>query len=183
MGRKRTRTGKYLYLSIAVMIFISLPGCAFLKGMEAKRKATEYLVTAQKLLDQGDYEGSLEENLKVLSLSENNPPGDEALFNIGLIYAHYGNPKRDHKKSLDLFRRLVKLFPQSPLVGQAKIWIGILQENERLNREIEESNQVMRKSRQENERLNRQIEELNEAIKKAKQVDIEIDKKKKELSK
>ncbi len=183
MGRKRTRTGKYLYLSIAVMIFISLPGCAILKGMEAKRKATEYLITAQKLLDQGDYEGSLKENLKVLSLFENNPPGDEALFNVGLIYAHYGNPKRDYKKSLDLFRRLVKLFSQSPLVGQAKIWIGILQENERLNREIEESNQMMKKSRQENEKLNRQIEELNETIKKSKQVDTEIDEKKKELSK
>jgi tetratricopeptide (TPR) repeat protein len=154
-----------------------------MKGLEAKRKATEYLITAQKLVDQGDYEGSLRENLKVLSLFENNPPGDEALFNIGLIHADYRNPKRDYKKSLDLFRRLVKLFSQSPLVGQAKIWIGVLQENGRLDREIEESNQVMKKSRQENERLSRQIEELNEAIEKAKQVDIEIDKIKKELSK
>jgi hypothetical protein len=48
------------------------------------------------------------------------------------------------------------------LAGQAKLWIGILQENERLNREIEE---------------------LNKTIKKSKQVDIEIEEKKKELSK
>ena len=96
------------------------------------------------------------------ALYDNIPPGDEALFNIGLIYAHYGYPKRDYKKSLDLFKRLVKMFPQSPLAGQAKLWIGILQENERLNREIEE---------------------LNKTIKKSKQVDIEIEEKKKELSK
>jgi outer membrane protein assembly factor BamD (BamD/ComL family) len=144
------------------MIFISLAGCATLKEMEAKRETPEYFITAQKLLDQGDYEGALRENEKVLSLYDNIPPGDEALFNLGLIYAHYGYPKRDYKKSLDLFKRLVKMFPQSPLAGQAKLWIGILQENERLNREIEE---------------------LKKTIKKSKQVDIEIEEKKKELSK
>jgi tetratricopeptide (TPR) repeat protein len=144
------------------MIFVSLAGCAILKEMEAKREAREYLTMAQKLLDQGDYEGSLKEEEKVLTLYGKVPPGDEALFNMGLIYAHSGYPKRDYKKSLDLFRRLVKVFPQSPLVGQAKIWIGLLQENERLNREIEE---------------------LNKTIKKSKQVDIELDEKKREISK
>ncbi len=144
------------------MIFASLAGCATLKEMEAKRETRGRLTTAQKLLDQGDYEGSLKENQKVLSLYGNVLPGDEALFNKGLIYAHHGYPKRDYKKSLELFKRLVKVFPQSPLVGQAKTWIGILQENDRLNKEIEE---------------------LNKTIKKSKQVDIELDEKKKELSK
>jgi len=162
LGRKRNRTREYLCLFIACVIFMSLAACATLKEMEAKRETREYLIKAQKLLDQGDYEGSLKENQKVLSLYGNVPPGDEALFNMGLVYAHYEYPKRDYKKSLDLFKRLVKVFPQSPLVGQAKIWIGLLQENERLNIEIEE---------------------LKKTIKKSKQVDIEIDEKKKELSK
>lgn len=162
MGRKRNRTWKYLYFCVACMILISLASCAMLKEMEAKRETREYFITAQKLLDQGDYEGSLKENQKVLSLYDNVPPGDEALFNTGLIYAHYGYPKRDYQKSLDHFKRLVKVFPQSPFAGQAKIWIGLLQENERLKREIEE---------------------LNKTIKKSKEVDIEIDEKKKELSK
>ena len=162
MGRKRNRAWKYLYLCIACMTLISLAGCTALKEMEAKRETREYLITAQKLLDQEDYEGSLKENQKVLSLYGHVPPGDEALFNTGLIYVHYGYAKRDYKKSLDIFKRLVKVFPQSPLAGQAKIWIGILQENERLNREIEE---------------------VNKTLKKSKQVDIELDEKKKELSK
>ncbi len=183
MGRKRTGAREYLYLSITGMIFISFGGCATIKEMEAKREAREYLITAQKLLDQGDYEGSLKENQKVLSLCDSIPPGDEALFNMGLIYAHYGYSERDYKKSLDLFRRLVKVFPRSPLAGQAKIWIEILQENERLNRETEESNKVIKKSQQENDRLKKEIGELNKAIRKSKQVDIEIDEKKKELSK
>ncbi len=183
MGRERNRTGKYVYLSIAGMIFISLMSCALLKEIKAKREASESLVTAQKLLDQGDCAGSLKENQKVLSLYDTVPPGDEALFNMGLIYAHYGYSERDYKKSLDLFRRLVKVFPRSPLAGQAKIWIEILQENERLNRETEESNKVIKKSQQENDRLKKEIGELNKAIRKSKQVDIEIDEKKKELSK
>ena len=162
MGRERTRIRKYLYLSIACMIFISLAGCAALKEMKAKREVREYLITAQKLLAQGDYEGALKENQKVLLLNDSIPPGDEALFNAGLIYAHDGYPKRNYQKSLDHFKRLMKVFPQSPLTQQAKIWIGVLQENQRLNREIEE---------------------LNETIKKSKRVDIEVDEKKKEFSK
>jgi len=162
LGRKQNGARKHLYLCIACMIFTSLAGCAALKEMEAKREAREYLITAQKLFNQGDYEGSLKENQKVLLLYYNVPPADEALFNAGLIYAHYGYPKRDYQKSIDYFKRLVKVFPQSSLFGQAKTWVEILQENEKLTREIEE---------------------LNKAIKKSKQVDIEIDEKKKELSK
>lgn len=144
------------------MILISFAGCATLKEMEAKRETRKCLITAQKLLNQGDYEGALKENQKVLSLYDNVPPGDEALFNAGLINANAGYPKRDYQKSVDYFKRLVKIFPDSPFAGQAKTWIGILQENERLKREIEE---------------------LNKTINKSKQVDIEIDEKKKELSK
>ena len=162
MGRKRNRPRKYLYFCLACMILLCLTGCATLKEMEAKRETRKYFITAQKLLDRGDYEGSLKENQKVLTLYSNVPPGDEALFNVGLIYACNAYPKRDYQKSLDHFKKLVRVFPQSPFAGQAKIWIGILQENERLRREIEE---------------------LNKTINKSKQVDIEIDEKKKELSK
>lgn len=183
MGRERNRTWKHLYLSIACVIFIALAACAARKGMEAKREKPDHLITAQRLLELGDYEGSLKENQKVLSLYDNVPPGDEALFNTALIYAHYGYPKRDYQKSLDYFKRLVKLFPQRSLAGQAKIWIVILQENEKLYRQTEESDRSIKKSQQENERLKREIEELNKTLKKSKQVDIEIDEKKKEISK
>jgi len=162
LGRKRNRTREHLYFFIACVTFMSLAGCATLKEMEVKREARKSLVMAQKLLDQGDYEGSLRENQKVLSLYESTPPGDEALFNAGLIYAHDGYPKRNYQKSLDHFKRLVKVFPESPFTQQVKIWIRVLQENQRLNREIEE---------------------LNETIKKSKRVDIEVDEKKKEFSK
>lgn len=200
MGRERSRTGKHLYLFIAGMIFMSVSGCAMLKEMVAKDQARTYLVTAQKLLAQGDYEESLKINQRVLSLSGNVPPADEALFNMGLIHAHYGYAGRDYQKSLAHFKKLVQVFPQSPFAEHAKIWICILQDNERLGTEIEAANESIRKSRQEIERLRKDIEELTKAmqeheklkkeveeltktIEKSKQVDIEIDEKKKEILK
>jgi hypothetical protein len=50
---------------------------------------------------------------------------------------------------------MMQYYPKSPLVEQAKIWVEMLQENERLNQIIEKS----------------------------KQVDIEIEQKKREISK
>lgn len=66
---------------------------------------------------------------------------------VHLFSKDRANSKRDYKKFLDFFKRPAEVFPQSPLVGRAKIWIGI-------------------------KRLNREIKELDEAIKKSKRVDV-----------
>ncbi len=160
MGRKRSWKGKCFYFCAAGLIAVSLAGCAGLKQIKENLSARQHVSAARTLFDQGDYEGSLKENQKAISLCDNSPPEDEALFYSGLIYAHYGNPRRDYLRSLDLFRKLVRNFPQSPYAGKAKIFIGILQDNERSKREIEA---------------------LNKTIKRSKQVDIEIDEKKKGL--
>jgi len=176
MGRERTRAREYIYLCIAGLIFLALLGCGVLnekqkvevKKDESQRKEealkilSEHLLRARKLLEQRDYDGSLKENQKVLSLSGKNPPGDEALFNIGLIYAHFGNPRRDYGKALLSFNKLMKDFPQSPFVEQARIWVGMLQENQKLNQTIQKLNQVLEES---------------------KQVDIEIEERKREKAK
>jgi tetratricopeptide (TPR) repeat protein len=125
-------------------------------------KAREPFLLSDKLLAEGNYEGALTENQRILSLSGQNPPADEALFNIGLIHAHPGYPKRDTTKSLALFKRLIKDHPQSPWVEQAKTWVVVLQENEKLSHSIEN---------------------LNRVIEKSKQVDIEIEEKKREKAK
>lgn len=178
MGRKRAWTGKYLYLCFASLIFLVSIGCVALKEkhqvkVEPKREEvlkeeerlktlSAHLLRAKKLLARQDYDGSLRETQKALSLSGKNPPGDEALFDMGLIYAHPENPKKDYVKSLILFKRLMRDYPKSALFEQAKVWVGILYENEKLNQTIEK---------------------LNEMIEKTKQVDIEIEEKKREKGK
>ena len=159
MGRKQTRAGKHIYFCFASLIFLSILGCGTIQDGRKRVDARAYLDHGHKLLSEKNYEGALSEYQETLSLSTRKPPEDEALFSMGLIYAHPGNPKKDFRKSIIFFKKLLEDYPQSPWVGQAKIWIEMLQENERLTRSIEELNQV---------------------IKKSKQVDIEIEKKRRE---
>lgn len=144
MGGKRALAGKYIYLFIACLTLFTLLSCNALKEAkkgevkqeEMRLKAiSEHMILAKELIEQGNFEASVKENQNVLSLSPDGPPADEALFNMGLIYAHSGNPKKDYKKSIFFFQKLLKEYPKSPFVLQAKILIGLLQT-------IEESKQV-----------------------------------------
>ncbi len=176
MGRKRTRTREFIYLCVASLMLLTCFSCAFLdekqkiglkreegKGREEVSKIlSEHLVRARKLFEQRDYDGSIKENQKILSLAGQAPPADEALFNLGLIYTHPGNPRKDYGKSVGFFRKLAKDYPQSPLAVQARIWAGVLLENEKMSQTIQKLNQVIEES---------------------KQVDIEIEEKKREKGK
>jgi len=176
MGRKRTRARKFIYFCIINLIFSAFFGCAVLyekqkvtvNNEESQRKEktlkilSERLLRARELLEKQDYDGSLKEYQEILSLAGQNPPGDEALFNMGLIYAHSGNPKKEYGRSIGFFKKLTKDYPYSPLAVQAKIWTGILQENEKLSQTIQRLNQVIEES---------------------KKVDIEIEEKKREKAK
>jgi TolA-binding protein len=135
MGRKQDRTGKYIYLCVASLAVLFVLGCVTLIDKE------DHLVRSERLIARGDFDGALVENQKLLSSYPNRPPGDEALFNMGLIYAHYGNPDKDYKKSIHLFNKLLERYPRSPLIEQVKIWIGVLQvieKSKQVDIEIEE---------------------------------------------
>ncbi|MDH4267840.1 MAG: tetratricopeptide repeat protein [Deltaproteobacteria bacterium] len=157
MGRERNRAGQFIFLCIAGLIFFLLSGCTTLKKIfiptrevpaEKVEKQPERpqpppqpefegLGRAAQLFKQGDYDGSLKENQMVLSLTGKNLPGDRALFNMGLIYAHWENPKKDYENSLPFFNKIISDYPQSPLVEEAKLWVRVLQENEKLREVIE----------------------------------------------
>ncbi len=175
---------------------------------EPAKPASGDILRARKLFDLGDYAGSLEETQKILSRSSNNGPRDHALFTMGLIYTHAENPQRDLEKALYSFRTVLKEYPQSPLAGEAKVLVGVLQENEKLTQVIqkfkqenEELSQVVQKFKQENEKLTKVIqkfkqeneelsqvvqkfkqenEKLTQVIQKFKQVDVDVEEKKRE---
>jgi tetratricopeptide (TPR) repeat protein len=133
MGRKQIGRRKYIFYSIACLISLSLFRCAAIDELRTREEAKGDLRQGHRLLALGNYEGALDKYQKVLALSSRKPPEDEALFYIGLIYASSRYPKRDTKKSMDFFTDVLNDWPQSPLVEQAKIWLGILHENERIN--------------------------------------------------
>jgi tetratricopeptide (TPR) repeat protein len=133
---------------------LPLLSCATSERVRERNEAHEFLCPRQQLLAPGDYERSLLENQYVLSLPEGRSCRDEALFNMGLIYAHSGNPEKDLRKSMSYFEKLVQDYPESPFAEQARVWVATLQEIDELHGVIEKSTQTIEQSKQDMEKLN-----------------------------
>lgn len=141
MGRKLYWTRQYFYLYLASLIFFVLFGCATPEetGKDdivlytcPKPETTvnddivdKNILQSRELLSKGDYKGALIKIQDILSFPRHINK-DEALFQAGLIFAHYMNPDKDFKKSRDYFTKLIIEHPKSRLVEQAKIWVGML---------------------------------------------------------
>ena len=137
MGRKRTWKRQHLYRSVAcLMLFISsacVP-CRQLPPPEASPAAPlpavcverPHLESVYDYIGRSDFDGAMKEYQDILSRSPKAPPGDEALFNLGLLAAHYANPRRDYKRSLGYFMRIESDFPNSHFAEEAKIWVSVL---------------------------------------------------------
>lgn len=133
MGRKRTRKGKYFYFCIvSILTGLLIISCSSLKSRQ-------YILKSESLLLRGEFEAALEENQKILSIYSDKPPADKALYNMGLIYAHYANPQKDYKKASEFFWELIKNFPKSSKAEEAKIWIGVLNKIEGDDLKIQEA--------------------------------------------
>ena len=134
----------------------------------------------QRLLAEGDYEGALRENEKIIFLSPPAPHRDLALFSIGMIYAHPGNSKKDYGKAVAFCQMLIKDHPKSPLVEEAKVLTGMLQENDKLNRTVGRLSVMVERLNLMVEESKKTIERLNQVIEESKKVDIQIEEKKRE---
>ena len=113
-----------------------------------------------------------------MSLSLFGPPGDYALFRMGLLWAHPDNLQKDYKRSLICFERLIKEFPQSELRMRAKIWRHAIVEIVHGNKEIKLLKGALNdfKKRLKKEELT--IDTMKEQLKKLKEIDIVTEEKK-----
>lgn len=138
MGRKYYGTGQRIYICFACIIFLLISGCATVEGLKNRHLASKHRTRSLMLLTVGDYEGALYENLKIQAIVDGGYPGDEAVFNIALIYAHHNNPKKDFSQSLEYFHELIENYPHSPLLEQARIWISVLEDIEKSDMKLKE---------------------------------------------
>jgi hypothetical protein len=207
MGGKQSGRGKQIYLCVALLIFLSPSVCALNRMMSTTmvdvtgEEALAHLTQGRKFLARGDYGNALKENENVLSLAGRNTPVDEALFYVGLIHALPVNPARNYGKSVVAFKRLIKEYPGSSLIEQAKAMVDLLQENDNLNRRVDRLNNFIDELKkvdidvdqkkaehvktievlmQENDKLNSTVDRLNNIIDELKKVDIGVDQKKRE---
>jgi tetratricopeptide (TPR) repeat protein len=203
MGRKSGRAGKHLCVCLALLI-VFVSGCSLLRDWREQRQIRDSMLQGHSLFVYGDYDGASAKYREALALAGDHAPADAAVYNIGLIYAHPSNPKRDHRKAIESFSKVISDYAQSPWAEQARIWVGLLQqveiskqEAELIREAMEESKQAIERSRedaekfrlaaekskQEVDRTRQEMEKSRQALEKANQIDIEIEQKKRERGK
>lgn len=209
MGTKRTGKRKYLFLYLACLGLLPfiIFGCLHLN------KKTQDRQLLQEGMDQmisRQYEASMKSNLTVLNQFPDSLT-DQALFQMGLLFAHPDNPNRNYKKSLDYFNKILNGFPESPLRPQAQLWILFVKDvtekeqhlaalngrNSLLEKTVEQKKSeisILQKKIAESKQDDRvlslkkrveeqqvEIDQLLEQIEKLKRVDLRIEEKKQKI--
>ena len=146
MGKKRTWKRKHLLLHLTGCIIISLGfnSCAdypkiFQGGSYSwdyqNAQVSEQIHAVRQLVAAGDFEASLAKSEELLRRYRKSY-GDQALFQIGLIYAHPKNPHGDLQKALGNFQTLQNEFPASALSPEAGIWVSVLEKISKQNEKL-----------------------------------------------
>jgi len=176
MGRERTRKGKYVlfYPACCIALLLGIWGCTH---FAEKRKGEGRLARAGTLLAKGEYGASLRETKEVLRLYPRTL-GDEALFQMGLIYACPKNPGQDYQKSLKRFRSVIKEFPQSKVKNQAEVWVSLIREIMDRDREIGELKQKNSHLGKALKKEKENVEKLKDQLLRLKEIDLGIEEKK-----
>lgn len=179
MGRERTgkRSHLFLYLAGLIVLLFVMSGCVgFIKQWHGKQQ----LDRAKSLLSGRDYQSSLRENEEVLRLFPQ-VLGDQALFQMGLIYAHPDNPARNYQKSVQCLQMIIEDFPSSSLRCQAEILVLFLRAIAKKDDKLQE---LTKKKRLLDDKLNKkkqEIENLRNQINKFKEIDLGIEEKKRNV--
>src|SRR5262249_28620569 len=117
MGRERSGARQLVYFCLAqVILLLTLAGCSLFRVGPEDEPARQALTRAKRLLSQENYDGAARENQRAMTLANNKPPADEALFYLGVINANTANPKRDNCLATAYFNRVIREYPQSPWV-------------------------------------------------------------------
>jgi tetratricopeptide (TPR) repeat protein len=167
-------------------VLLSLSGCATLRERVGglREKNPDEFARHKALLVEGNYEAAFKENEKLLAEGKGAP--DVALFNMGLISASL-NPRKDYPRALTSFKTLVNQYPDSMFAEQAKVWIHVLQERQKLAEEkqklVEEKQKLAedkRASTREREALSQEREKLKYTVEKSRQLDMKIEKRRRQ---
>lgn len=127
MGEKRTRTWERFYVFLVFLITI-VCGCATITDFENHYTARDHLDRSELFFGQENFGRALQESEEALTLSPKKSPGDNALFMMGLIFAHHNNPEKSYEKAVGFFERLIVEFPESALKEQSEMWVTVLTE-------------------------------------------------------
>ncbi len=97
-----------------------------------KKKKTVPVTVRRKFVENQNFDDAVNRNVQILKEVGNEKPADEALYNLGMIYAHVGNPAKDYKKSQIYFHVLTMQFPDSEFAEEAQILLGLFETIEKI---------------------------------------------------
>ncbi len=173
MGRKRAGKRQYfLFYCACCLIFIIGPTACSL--LPTAWQARNDLSQAKTFLAKGNYDAALRETEKALS-SHLEIVGDEALYLIGLIYAHPKNPGLNLIRSIESFQVILKKHPHSAIAPKAEVWVSILRKTTKMDAAIFNLNRKLTEKQLEIRGLKTQIDNL-------KKIDLGIEEKKRGTS-
>lgn len=193
MGRKRTQKRHHLFLYIACFMIVlsGIFGCLSSPKKNIyfpeKLQAEQQLMRSKVLMEKGDFPGALK---KAEDVYKEFPKtyGSQALFQIGLIYAHPENPGLDYKKSSEYLDELSKRsdFDKSSIKDETLILSHFLEksikkETNGKEEKIKILNGKVAKLKREVSNLESQIVDLKNQIKQLKEIDLKIEEKKREV--
>ena len=202
MGEKQTwqRQHFFIFLTGYMIIFFAISGCmekdrSYLTKQRIESaletEGERSLAFARSFMEKGLFKESLETSASVLKQYPRSL-GDQALLNLGLLYAHPAYPDADLNKSIRYFQRLIKEYPTSVLKVEAEIWIWVLQDKvlkdrgmnklsltlKAVRKDYKVKTAKFRKMQLKVSELQNQVKGLKNQIDQLKSVDIRIEEKK-----
>ena len=139
--------------------------------------ANQQLRQARQLFASGNYRSALEINRNVLARFPLQL-ADQALFQIGLIYAHPHNPDRDYQKSYESFQSIVGRYPASPLRQDAEMWMAVVGQLNVQEKQVQELKLNREPLEKKVDAQKQKINQLQDQLERLKRVDIKIEEKK-----
>ena len=188
MGGKQWKNRMHLlFFGTCFLIFtFMIDGCIIpAKRVQVLPEGGTPIERASVLVSKGKYNDALNAYSKIARSYPRDSPGDRALFEMGLIWAYPGNPKKNYYESLKCFNRLLHDFPRSSLKGEAGAWAEVLTNLTRYNGQIKDLEDKInsyslqiRSYKEQVSTYEEQIRSYKEQISALKEIDIGIEEKK-----
>lgn len=154
---------------IILILSISFFSCSNVATILVERELKVDLEYAENLILQGKYEAALSEFERLEKRHPHTPFFDKIVFNIGFLYLHPDNLKRDTGRGINILEAMIKKYPNSRHILKARTLIFYSKEN------IEQKTEI--------ERLKVEMERLKGEMEKFKDIQIQLEKREKELKK
>jgi len=175
MGSQRTwqRQSVLLYAAVGLIAALLLAGCSTLK-LETGRLASKSEVTkAERLQSAGRFSQAMDELRQAIERSPDEPPGDLASYRLGILMLHPDNPARDTRQALESFRRVRRMFPDSPYAQTSEVWIHLIRDLHQARQQEATSRQKLSEAREALSRARQDVRNLREQFEAFKRIDLE----------